>query len=529
MLHGGGARFCTLVVVIVFGTLYFTTLHSHSGDEAFSSAGLLEKAQNAVGSALARRHHCPVPRSSQTRAIDHTKQTCVPLDSPSTVFAVSFCYERDAYDAFTMRVRRLNQEECARVEEQGPQADREDVREFVQTERGPDTFWLRVDGAERTSTQRSVYEGGCSYRFDVPVRNAGDLYVELFHAWEEYLGFIETDDMRARPWPPLLNNPLLSQTLRIPWGSSDCRPYNVPPLFESHHTKVPAPLSPFELMVNNLPSCAGLDPITGSYYRAHTLDVLWPEIYYPQPLGRPVGGRYRFMPHDCEWRHAGMRAASAHRCTGKKSSVYTLGDSHGRLVHDGVIHRLNGTAGQMTASPKLEFKTAEVGEIDFAFQWDPRGELMVIQTERLCATLKEREVDIYFASIAFHLAIDQPTHVFLERVEKLFDAVDQCTDAEYAGPSTRILLTPAAAAPRQDLAGSGLREKNTNVRHAYWSALVAPLAKSRGWALLDQFALTEPIAWEPMFMDKLHYLLTDAVEALVDEAVGRTGLCPEGY
>ena len=48
MLHGGGARFCTLVVVIVFGTLYFTTLHSHSGEDAFSSAGLLEKAQNAV-------------------------------------------------------------------------------------------------------------------------------------------------------------------------------------------------------------------------------------------------------------------------------------------------------------------------------------------------------------------------------------------------------------------------------------------------------------------------------------------------
>ena len=113
----------------------------------------------------------------------------MPLDSPSTVFAVSFCYERDAYDAFTMRMRRLHQEECARVEEQGPQADREDVREFVQTERGPDTFWRRVDGAERISTQRSVYEGGCSYRFDVPVRNAGDLYVELFHAWEVRTGF----------------------------------------------------------------------------------------------------------------------------------------------------------------------------------------------------------------------------------------------------------------------------------------------------------------------------------------------------
>ena len=30
---------------------------------------------------------------------------------------------------------------------------------------------------------------------------------------------------------------------------------------------------------------------------------------------------------------------------------------------------------------------------------DPRGELMVSKTEQVCATLKEREVDIYFASI----------------------------------------------------------------------------------------------------------------------------------
>ena len=179
---------------------------------------------------------------------------------------------------------------------------------------------------------------------------------------------------------------------------------------------------------------------------------------------------------------------------------------------------------------------------------------MVTDPDQICATLVERKVDVFFASIvrpsqsrapqlltrplqAFHLAIDQPTHVFLTRLEQLFDAVDRCkkpashghrkSHPAYAGPRTRVLLTPAAMAPRQDPPAVNSRQKSTNARLAHWTALAAPLARARGWALLDQFALTEPMAWEPMFTDRLHYLLTDAHEAIVDEAVGRTGLCPE--
>ena len=198
MLRSGGARFCTLIVIIVLGTLYLPSFPSHSEEEGLEvlqppeNKTLSGKAEKAVELALSDargRHRCPVPRSSKTRAIDHGKQACVPLGPRSESFAVSLCYERDAYDAFTVRVRRLDQRACARIEERGPQVDDEEVRKLVRTTRGPDTFWLRVDGAERISTQRSVYEGGCSYRFDVPVRNAGDLYVELFHAWEVRTGF----------------------------------------------------------------------------------------------------------------------------------------------------------------------------------------------------------------------------------------------------------------------------------------------------------------------------------------------------
>ncbi|TRM56123.1 hypothetical protein BD626DRAFT_520892 [Schizophyllum amplum] len=90
--------------------------------------------------------------------------------------------------------------------------------------------------------------------------------------------------MRALPWPPL------EQPVRLPWAALDCRPYTVPPIFKSHLTKVPAP--PANQSLENLPSCAGDDPIRGSYYPANSLDVLWPEWFYPQPgATRPTSGR----------------------------------------------------------------------------------------------------------------------------------------------------------------------------------------------------------------------------------------------
>ncbi|TRM55581.1 hypothetical protein BD626DRAFT_524622 [Schizophyllum amplum] len=549
MLRSGGARVCTLILIIVLGTLYLPSFHFYAedDDELFPTSGNNTIGEGAPELAPAKalidavppiraHHRCPAPRTAKVHQIDRARQLCTPLKSALPAFAVSLCYERDAYDAFTVRARRVDQKECARLEAKGPQVEDEQMREWVRKERGPDTLWLRVDGAERISTQWSTYEGGCAYRFDVHVRNAGDLYVDLWHAYEDYQGFVEGQHMRALPWPPLLQRRLLEQPIRLPWAASDCRPYTVPPIFESHLTEVPAPLTPADQALEDLPPCTGDDPIRGSYYPANSLDVLWPEWNYPQPHGRPVGGRYRFMPHDCEWRHAGMRASTAHRCTRRRESVYMLGDSHGRIIYDGMVHRLNGTGGVMHASHKLEFKSAKVGQVEFAFQWDPRGELIAAEPQKICAALIERKVDVFFASIAFHLALDEPTHVFLDRLEAVFDAVHHCTKpadrghgqhGAYSGPRTRVLVTPAAVAPRQDGDAAASKQKSTNARHAYWAALAAPVARARGWAVLDQFALTEPMAWEPMFTDRLHYLLTDAHEAIVDEAVGRTGLCPD--
>ncbi|KAL1738397.1 hypothetical protein HDZ31DRAFT_78397, partial [Schizophyllum fasciatum] len=184
MLRSGGTRLCTLLILIVLGTLYFPSFPPLADDKPGTHDA--PAADVAASPARGGRHRCPAPRTAHARAPDHARQTCVPLAGAGAApaFAVALCVERDAYDAFTLRVRRADARACARAEARGPRVDDGGVRRLVRERRGPDTFWLRVDGAERLGTQESVYEGGCAYRFDVRVRNAGDLYVDLWHAYE---------------------------------------------------------------------------------------------------------------------------------------------------------------------------------------------------------------------------------------------------------------------------------------------------------------------------------------------------------
>lgn len=46
-----------------------------------------------------------------------------------------------------------------------------------------------------------------------------------------------------------------------------------------------------------------------------------------------------------------------------------------------------------------------------------------------------------------------------------------------------------------------------------------------GWAAVDQFALTIPHAMEPLGTDSAHYLASDAIDAVVDEVIGKSGVC----
>jgi len=105
---------------------------------------------------------------------------------------------------------------------------------------------------------------------------------------------------------------------------------------------------PFQPLLS-LPT-SGREPIQGSYPPAHPLNILYLPFSLSDPIRTPVVGRYQFVPIGCEWKHAGQRFGDASKCTKTKKNVLVIGDSHGHMVYDAMLHQLQGNWDILTKS-----------------------------------------------------------------------------------------------------------------------------------------------------------------------------------
>ncbi|KAL1746919.1 hypothetical protein HDZ31DRAFT_33166 [Schizophyllum fasciatum] len=536
------SRLFLLSAVLLATVVLVFLLHPRSGDV---SRDLLNSWLTSPPPAL-----CPSPHVLERDAIEHERQLCHSLPAILEEFQAELCYEPALPSAFTFRIRRGDSSTCEIAEASTDPSEEPSLSDWIRQNRGPDSFILTTDGAERIDTQWSTYEGNCSYRFDVQLHNAGDVYIRSWLAYERYEGFSEANATGSLPWPELKLRPLLAHAVYLP-AHSLCRSYIPSPLNASHHLALPGTTNVLD-DDSALPACEGQDPVRGSYIPHHPLDLLDSPIQWPAPGGRRIGERYRFVPAGCKWKHSGMRFSNVTACTEKRRHIYSIGDSHGRQLQDGLIHRLSAMPGVALESGKADFKNGTVGNVDFFFRWAPFGHLFAsadLLESEVCAYMRKYEVDVLIVSVGYHLAVGHPTAVFLERTRVIMDAVDRCfepTLAErdpnrhdmphahahqnfnpYAGPRVRIMLTPAAPGP---LTSDRVRRDNRHTTHnrlRYWADAMVPLARWRGWSVIDQFALTAPLAWETLVSDGIHFLMTDAHEALVDEALGKMGICPD--
>lgn len=88
-------------------------------------------------------------------------------------------------------------------------------------------------------------------------------------------------------------------------------------------------------------------------------------------------------------------------------------------------------------------------------------------------------------------------------------------------------MTVPAAPPRTDEYVRSHADRRTNVRLQHWEKLGTELALDAGWSVVDQFELTLPHNLEPLHTDMAHYLATDAMDPIVDEVIGKIGICSE--
>jgi hypothetical protein len=130
---------------------------------------------------------CPSPDSPKRPQSEHTGN-CRPLPSSDPAFAIELCEDYGECNSFSVRVRRTSAESCSHAESTADEliGGEPSLRSWMKAERGPDAFWLRTDGAERYSDGWSVYEGDCSYRFDVALQNPGETIIQLWHMHEVF-------------------------------------------------------------------------------------------------------------------------------------------------------------------------------------------------------------------------------------------------------------------------------------------------------------------------------------------------------
>jgi hypothetical protein len=374
-------------------------------------------------------------------------------------------------------------------------------------------------------------------------------------SWKLYAGY----DEKNSSWPNMLRRPLLQESLEMSICSSSCEPFRAPRLAS---TSAPAsvksshiypPPSPDQLSLDQshnqklqvaLPACSTEEVVPGSYLPQHPMDILYP----PAPLptsevggaseatsnGIPVAGRYTFVPHGCthDTNLKGGRRFSdpslMAACTSHPKRVMVIGDSHGRVIADGLAHRLSGNPNIMTESEKSGHKqhTLGSGPVDIQFWWDPKGDNEgIVSCTPGPDDVPISEYDVLIVSVAAHVMGHDTTTFYRKHLESILQTFNSC---EGGGPKIKIYVPAPAMPNRVDKWPREYGDVRTNQKIRKWDAVareVVQANKAQGWRYVDHTTLTAPFAWDVLNLDSAHFLGTDALDPVLDDVLVKMELC----
>ncbi|KAJ9100474.1 hypothetical protein QFC21_003513 [Naganishia friedmannii] len=324
-----------------------------------------------------------------------------------------------------------------------------DVLRYIKDELGPDTFMLRVSGGQRWTSEFPRYLGNCSWRFDVSLSNAGDIWLELWHSYMDYQVFDEDD---PSDWIAYNRTALLDQPFQLDLCPSHCKSHPFPRYS----------LSFLEEVVNNghptLPPC-GDDTLSGVWLPWHPADQMYPPAFIipPRKGFSPLMGQYHYLPDGCHLYHAGNQFLQDHSaCTvrknGEKWNVLFLGDSHMRFVLHSWQYRLAGHTDYYPEKEKPEWKKSVVtyNDSSYYFNWSPYAKdwHTAVQAEDM------GNIDAIVASYAAWPAMNGVTAA--EYTEHLIHGLDVIDQHATFRLKRKVWLTSAPFPP----SGPCLIEKN---------------------------------------------------------------------
>jgi len=150
-------------------------------------------------------------------------------------------------------------------------------------------------------------------------------------------------------WPPqstervLLRNPLFFE------ACPSCHSFVAPP------GALNATILPDAESKVSTPTCSSTAPVYGSYIPVSFLETHnVGNFYEPLPANQ---NEYHFIPQgECQYTHAGLRYSEHDACFAlPKTQVLLHGDSHMRVMYDGVVHRLQGNQWTLVESVRSIF------------------------------------------------------------------------------------------------------------------------------------------------------------------------------
>ncbi|GAA6025013.1 hypothetical protein JCM10207_004764 [Rhodosporidiobolus poonsookiae] len=478
-----------------------------------------------------RAYYCPSPSSGRPAgAFDDLSSFSpfIPLDSPNPAFNLSLSYSHSRCNTFRLRIARQDRSACRALlpdlhEDKG-------TTDFVQHSLGPDTFQLQTDGAERLVVDDPTRfdPESCSYEFDVALANAGAVWLQVTHFYEDYNTYISAP---SRTLPRLIT-PLLPAPLHLSI-CDDCTPY-VPPVLTTQPSTFPA--SP---PLPSLPACTGPEPIRGVYVPSALPSLLYPPYQLPMTPKRPSAGFHTFVPTGCSFQHDGLRFRDHQSCFRRPHRALFLGDSHARGMFDVLAHRLKGNDEMALSSFKVTNKISDIQNLHLEFMWDA-----YLVSNIFCAYM--HAFDTVVLSTGSHQACYNcpPTSEYLAHMQRIFREwplkLTQCREQARTGallraeddgalaararekPPTRfIFATSPAWYPKK----AEQYDCRTAQRLGRWNDLVTAAALREGWAVVDAGAVTRPMQQDTRAMDGVHYIRTDAIDPIVDEVVEKMGIC----
>jgi hypothetical protein len=162
---------------------------------------------------------------------------------------------------------------------------------------------------------------------------------------------------------------------------------------------------------------------------------------------------------------------------------------------------------------KAGHRHAQIGQLYMNFTWDPK-----LTTVPTCEDVETWD------GIAISVGHHPATDVSVAQWEGVLDGLDQISNCPNV--PRLVFVTPPPQPPRTDTWAQKMHDRRTCSRLKRFGQIAQERALATStFSVVNQYDLLEPFIFHPLQVDGAHFIETDGLEAVIDETIGKLGIC----